>query len=234
MSKKKKIILIFVGLFLLFAGLVGYSVYKDIRMENQLKKEIFAIDDLVKDTESFNTTEFNKRIERTVTKGDYAKVEKAVKSYLKDSVANLREITETLKDERIVNLLTVENYSNDGPDFNSTKAYITECRDRLNNELDTYYGFFTKEKIMSYLDTKNLDSYYTDLYLKELIGDYEKEFDDKTLEGSLKELITLLDNSEKIIDFLISNKDQWYIEGENIVFKTDALLTEYNNLVANL
>ena len=44
MSKKKKIILIFLGLFLLFAGLVGYSVYKDIRMENQLKKEIFAID----------------------------------------------------------------------------------------------------------------------------------------------------------------------------------------------
>ena len=87
---------------------------------------------------------------------------------------------------------------------------------------------------MSYLDTKDLDSYYTDLYLKELIGDYEKEFADKTLEGSLKELITLLDNSEKIIDFLINNKDQWYIEGENIVFKTDALLTEYNNLVANL
>ena len=50
----------------------------------------------------------------------------------------------------------------------------------------------------------------------------------------MKELITLLDNSEKIIDFLINNKDQWYIEGENIVFKTDALLTEYNNLVANL
>lgn len=117
MSKKKKIILIFVGLFLLFAGLVGYSVYKDIRMENQLKKEIFAIDDLVKNTESFNTTEFNKRINRTVTRGDYAKVEKAVKNYLKDSVANLREITETLKDDRIVNLLTVENYSNDGPEL---------------------------------------------------------------------------------------------------------------------
>ena len=166
MSKKKKIILIFVGLFLLFAGLVGYSVYKDIRMENQLKKEIFAIDDLVKNTESFNTTEFNKRINRTVTRGDYAKVEKAVKNYLKDSVANLREITETLKDDRIVNLLTVENYSNDGPEFNSTKSYITECRDKLNNELNTYYGFFTKEKIMSYLDTKDLDSYYTDLYLK--------------------------------------------------------------------
>ena len=81
MSKKKKIILIFLGLFLLFAGLVGYSVYKDIRMENQLKKEIFAIDDLVKNTESFNTTEFNKRINRTVTRGDYAKVEKAVKNY---------------------------------------------------------------------------------------------------------------------------------------------------------
>ena len=122
MSKKKKIILIFLGLFLLFAGLVGYSVYKDIRMENQLKKEIFAIDDLVKNTESFNTTEFNKRINRTVTRGDYAKVEKAVKNYLKDSVANLREITETLKDDRIVNLLTVENYSNDGPEFNITKA----------------------------------------------------------------------------------------------------------------
>lgn len=38
-----------------------------------------------------------------------------------------------------------------------------------------YYEYLTEEKAMSYLNTKDLDSYYVDFYKNEIVGYIETE-----------------------------------------------------------
>lgn len=230
---KKKIILTIFTLLILTIAIITYFVLRDISYERKLKNEISQITELTKDWQNFNKEQFEEKINRTITKKDYALVEKSAKKYLKDSVNNMLEITNILENENITKILTADNYNNDGPDFTNTKNYLLDTKNKLTTGLDNYYKYLTKDVIISYLHP-SLDKYYKNFYLNELIGDYEKEFNDKTIDTSIKNLLTLLDNSEKIIDFLIENKTSWYVKDGNIVFKTNDLLNTYNTLVDNL
>ena len=60
---------------------------------------------------------FNQKADTIVTTGDYAVVEQAVKTYLKESVNYTLEIKALLDDEQMANIVTADNYQTDGPDF---------------------------------------------------------------------------------------------------------------------
>jgi hypothetical protein len=86
---------------------------------------------------------------------------------------------------------------------------------------------------MSYINNKNLDSYYVDFYKQELIGNLEKS-KDNTVEHNIDGIITILDNYNSIIDFLITNKNSWKIEGENIIFTTEDLSNKFLELINDM
>lgn len=73
----------------------------------------------------------NEKLERTVTTGDYAKVEKAVKNYMADNINNAITIAESLNDEVLTSVLTAENYMSDGLDFVKTKLLLSDMEKRL-------------------------------------------------------------------------------------------------------
>ena len=84
---------------------------------------------------------------------------------------------------------------------------------------------------MKYIKTMELDSYYEDIYKKEINGYIsEEEHENKTVEESIDDVISLLDTSEKIINFLSDNKDSWTIEDESVVFNTQKLSDEYEKM----
>ena len=87
---------------------------------------------------------------------------------------------------------------------------------------------------MSYLTTQDLDSYYIDFYQKELIGEIEEQQGNASIENSINEVILLLKNSEKVIDFLVENSGKWEIKGNSIIFSTTTLSNEYNKLLDSL
>ena len=87
-----------------------------------------------------------------------------------------------------------------------------------------------KEKAMSYIENKGLDSYYTDLYEKEYIGDINS-IDLSELDNSIDELISILKMEDEVLNLLSDNPNSWTIQGENIVFSDNNTLDKYNNLV---
>ena len=114
---KKKIFIgigIFVGIILI---LIGVLVGKDLKQESNLKKELNEISEMVSDPDG-DFKEISKRLNTTVTTGDYQKIEKAAKKYFTDILDDLIDLVTVLNDERITNILTVDNYVNDG------KVYI--------------------------------------------------------------------------------------------------------------
>ena len=230
---KKKIIIVLgviVGIFLI---LVAYFFFFDMNQENQLKEEFSELQQLVSE-DDIDVEVVNQRLNKTVTKDDYAKVEKAFKAYLKDSLDNSVAITDILNDERLTNILTVDNYQTDGKQFIQTKQYIAEIKQELEKRKKKYIEHLTEKKAMSYIEDKGLDSYYVEFYKRELVGDMSDIKQDKSVENSIDEILSLLDSSEKVIQFLASHPNDWNIEGENIVFLNPALKSDYDQLIAQV
>lgn len=230
---KKKIWITIAVIVAIIVGIIVYFAITDLNQEEKLRNELTEINDLVNE-ENINMEEVNKRLDTIVTTGDYAVVEKAFKNYLSDNFDNIMKIVEILNDKKITQILTAENYKNDGPEFVETKAYISTSKQNLETYKQKYEEFFTEDKAMSYINDKNLDDYYVDLYKNEFVGDIENDFKEDETSKSIDEIIEILDISEDVINLLSENKDSWKIEGDTIVFSTDSLSQEYNNLLDNL
>lgn len=229
---KKKIIIAVVVIVVLIVGVLGYMVISDMGQEDKLKTELSEINDLA-NAENIDIDEINKRLDRTVTKGDYAKVEDAFKSYLRDNFDNSIEIADLINDERITTLLTADNYKTDGKEFIESKKYISTTRQKLEECKEKYSEYMTKEKAMSYIEDKGLDSYYVDLYEQEFVGDMDSA-KDTTVEDSIDEIISLLDTSEKVLNLLSNNQNAWNVEGDNIVFSNDSIGNQYDELINSI
>ena len=229
---KKKIIIAVVVIVVAIIGVLGYMVISDMRQEDKLKTELSEINDLA-NAETIDMDEINKRLDRTVTTGDYAKVEEAFKSYLRDNFDNSIEIADLINDERITILLTADNYKTDGKDFTESKNYISTTKQKLEECKEKYSEYMTKEKAMSYIEDKGLDSYYVDLYEQEYVGDMDSA-KDTTVEDSIDEIISLLDTSEKVLNLLSNNQDTWNVEGDNIVFSNDSIRNQYDELINSI
>lgn len=229
---KKKIIIAIVVIVVAIIGVLGYMVISDMGQEDKLKTELSEINDLA-NAETIDMDEINKRLDRTVTTGDYAKVEEAFKSYLRDNFDNSIEIADLINDERITTLLTADNYKTDGKDFTESKNYISTTRQELEECKEKYSEYMTKEKAMSYIEDKGLDSYYVDLYEQEFVGDMDSA-KDTTVEDSIDEIISLLDTSEKVLNLLSNNQNAWNVEGDNIVFSNDSIGNQYDELINSI
>ena len=87
---------------------------------------------------------------------------------------------------------------------------------------------------MSYINDKGLDSYYTDLYKNEFIGDMSTAAQDTTVQTSIDEVITILNTSEEVLNLLSENQNNWEIDEENISFNNESLSNQYDELVNSL
>ena len=227
---KKKILIVLLIIIVIALVGVGYFVFTDMMQEDKLKTELSELNDLV-NAENIDMDAINEKLDRRITTGDYEKVEDAYKSYLRDNFDNSIQIANILNDEKITTLLTVENYESDGKDFTESKEYITNTRETLEECKAKYTEFLTEEKAMSYINDKGLDSYYTDLYKNEFIGDMSSASQDTTVQNSIDEVITILNTSEEVLNLLSENQNSWEIDGENISFNSESLSNQYDELV---
>ena len=60
------------------------------------------------------------------------------------------------------------------------------------------------------------------------------EENDGVVENSIDEIIALLDTSNKVLDLLSKNQNGWKMDGDTIVFNSESLSNEYDNLVNSL
>ena len=230
MKKTLKIILL-IALFIVI--IISSLVIWDLIQENKLNEELEYISELT-NAEKIDVEEIYKVLNRTITKGDYEEVEKSFKNYLKDNFDNTLKIADILNDENLINILTVENYLNDGKDFIKSKQYIEDTKNNLTEYKNVYLEFFTEEKAMSYIKDKNLDEYYIELYREEYVGDIEYDNGTEEVEKSLNEILDMLNIYEEVINMLSNNQNAWEIVGKNIVFDDTELSNKYDELINKL
>ena len=124
--KKKMIIIVIILLILLIiiGGIIFITgIISDLKQENILKAELAEISELSNE-ENIDKEKINQKLNNRITTGDYLKVENASKTYLSDMLNNIIKITDILNSNKIENILTIENYKEDGPEFKNTKEYL--------------------------------------------------------------------------------------------------------------
>lgn len=159
---KKELLVILIGgiVFFILGLITGFLTSSN--QEDKLRSEIKKI---------YEMDIYSENIDMKIkTKGDYAIVEKTIKEYLNEYATKIKEINQILIDETVGNILTAENYKNDGPKFEKTKKYITETKTKFNEDIDRVIEISNEEAMMNAIQNKNLDEYYISLYKELLIG----------------------------------------------------------------
>ena len=127
---KKVIIGLIIAIVLVIAVGIGILVVKDFKQEDILRQEMLEFENLTR-AENIDLDQIDQRIREIKTTGDYGVLEKAMKDYLADVVNASVSIADVLNDERIVNTLTPQNYTDDGPDFVQTKQFLEEAKGNI-------------------------------------------------------------------------------------------------------
>ena len=144
------------------------------------------------------------------------------------------KIKQILEDEELTKILSAENYQADGPEFVNTKQYITTTKTNLNQYMGELIQLLSKEKMVSYIEKQNIDASDIEIYEQDLAEQINEEELKDELQSSVGEITKILDIAEKVIDFLVENKQNWKVEGENIIFENVTLSDQYNTLIAEL
>lgn len=231
---KRAIIGVVIAIVLVAVVGIGVLVVNDFRQEDILRQEMLEFENLTR-AENIDLDQIDQRIRELKTTGDYGVLEKAMKDYLADVVNTSVSIANIINDERIVNALTPENYIEDGPDFVQTKQFLEQAKSNIEQYKTEVLTLLTNEGAMSYIEDKNLDDYYIDLYKEiALSEDTAIEEDNSELEASLDEAMSVIDTESQVINFLADNKSGWEIQGENIVFNSEELQNQYDELISQI
>ena len=205
-----------------------------MKQKEKLVDELSQIEEMTKSGE-FDMEKLNEKTSNIVTTGKYAKVEKAAKNYASDVFNKANEIKTVLEDEKMAQLLTASNYKTDGPEFVETKKYLSETKEKLQNFKTEMFGYLEEGKISSYIEAETTDSYSIELYKDLLKEDIEMpESERKEMEQAIDKVASMLDIAEEIINFLVENKGQWQVQGEQIVFNSNSLVQKYNGFLTKL
>lgn len=232
-EKKKSIIPIVIILVGFVIALFGISLSLDVHNEALLKKEISGINHVL-NSDNFDEDELDARLSRTITENEYSKVEKAYKSYMKDNLKILNELKEFYSNDESDNILTIENLSSDGKDLKVSKELIKSSIKNLKKIQQKYNDSFDEDNIMSYIDDKDLDKRYVDFYKNEIVNNLRKTSAEKNLMSSIDTSLTKLGYIKDAVDFLISNKNNYIIENDELKFNSTSLLNEYNKIIDNI
>ena len=171
------------------------------------------------------------------SRGDYEKVELAIKSYYDEYAVNIQSILSIIESDKFKELLLIDNLKNISSNYVDSFEYIKNNRDDFNKKID-YLILMSdinkmKDNIFSYTD----DKYYVDLYNDLMFNSSlcTEIVNNKDVLIKLKEQINNNFNiSEDILTFLLENKGKWKIENEEVKFDNKTLLDKYNNLVSKL
>lgn len=223
-KRKGKIIIIIALIFIITLSIFGYLVISDLKQESLLKQEIVNLTnkDLITD---------NYQIEVKTT-GDYAYIEEAIKTYFKKISDSSKLINNTFNNEKLIEILSVENFQKDGPNFEESYKTLNTARDDLNTSIKTITDLCNEDAIKNLIDKEKVDDYYYDLYLELMYTENDlKEMDDikNKMIDTNNEINLFLDKIEDVLNFLKENSGKWYVEEGKLYFDNNYLVDQYNN-----
>lgn len=213
-----------------FLAIVGYYVYDGLKTEKILDDEFSKIEYIInRDGISNNTLDI--MLNNYVADGEYLQVEMAIKNYFKDFLNECRRLEDLYTNYELNRVLYLDNFDEDAPYFETSKKIITDAQVDFTSIQKNLTDYFSKEKIMSYINDYDLSWYYVDYYENMTIDENIIDENKEEIDSSIEYVLAVLNAYNNYFTFLSDNADYWSIDEEYIYFDNDDLLEEYNHLL---
>ena len=213
-----------------FLAIVGYYVYDGLKTEKMLDDEFSKIEYIInRDGISNNTLDI--MLNNYVSDGEYLQVEMAIKNYFKDFLNECRRLEDLYTNYELNRVLYLDNFDEDAPYFETSKKIITDAQVDFTSIQKNLTDYFSKEKIMSYINDYDLSWYYVDYYENMTIDENIIDENKEEIDSSIEYVLAVLNAYNNYFTFLSDNADYWSIDEEYIYFDNGDLLEEYNHLL---
>ena len=207
------LIIVICVLAVLVASAVGVYFFDKQNKINQEK----ILDDVA--NSMYTSSNFDSE---TKTTGKFAIVENALKEYYTEYLNTSNDLVSIYSKNLLANSLTASNISSDGPEFTETST------------LAKYDELISDEYISSKASELNLSEYYSNLFIDKINQNLKVKEDVNTLKEIVSEYDKWLDDINNVFAFLNTNKDNWKISGNNVMFTNVKLVSQYNSLISDL
>lgn len=226
-KRKSSYVIVFIFIDILLCASLYFII--DATNINLLKKEITSLSKLDISVDKIN------KDSKTYFK--YRIVENTIKDFLNDYSYKINEVYEFVDDDKLIKILSYDNYLNDGPEFNDSKHYLVDNKIKFNNIINELEKILEEDNIKKLIRNKVTNEYYITLYDEMIFSDeFNEQFENNRI--FLKELRdkynNIYDTSLEVLNFLSLYKDSWKLENGEIKFINNDLLNYYNNLISKI
>ena len=165
----------------------------------------------------------------------YRMIEENIEDYIQSFYKQYQTVQQYANDEKLKTLLSISNYSEDGTEFSDSISYVEELRSTFDQDMQVLLSFCSSDNLKDYASHLDLSSYYRQLFIKTVmesgILNQLESYKDIFLESE-NHMNQVFNTTIQVFDFLKSNVNNWKIEGDEIQFSTENLVTQYNSLVS--
>lgn len=220
--------LLFVISFLIVDLLLIGSIFiiRDFTGKNLLKNEVNSLVEL-----DFKKDKYNTEVKSI---GSYAVAEEALKKYLNDYADEVQNVLRVRYDQKLNNMLTIDNYINEAPFYTESLNYIDVVRNNFNYNIDLLMERVSTDAIYNYIynydvDKKDVDIYNNILIESSLIKKIEDNQND--LIGKRLEINSYIDSIYNVLVFLRDNP-YYSVVDNKLVFPDDVMQDKYYELIS--
>ena len=231
MNKKAKVVLNI--LILILISIIVFLVLRNFLLDKKLKDEITETYNLII-MDDYNYKDVYEKIDNIVTKEGYAIVEDSAKDYLLDYFLEVLNLDETYEKANIENIISIENIKKDGKEFKKSKETLSSLKKSIENIEEDILNNLNKEKMIGYINDKNLADSYIKLYESlDFMKDKNIEKRKSQIEDKVNSYLSKISKIEEVIDFLIKNNN-WKVENEQVKYEDEQLSIEYNEMINSI
>lgn len=231
MNKKAKVVLNI--LILILIGIIIFLILRNFFLDKKLKNEITETYELII-MDEYNYKDIYEKIDNIVTKEGYAIVEDSAKDYLLDYFLEVLNLDETYEKANIENIISIENIKKDGKEFKNSKETLSSLKKSIENIEEDILNNLSKEKMIGYINGKNLADSYIKLYESlDFMKDKNIEKRKSQIEDKVNSYLSKISKIEEVIDFLIKNNN-WKVEDEQVKYEDEQLSIEYNEMINSI
>ena len=229
-GRSNKVMIFSCALGIVAAMVIGVII-NNATAQSRFEKEIVAVNEAFSAGDSQKISEV---LDRTVSSGDYAKVEKSIKKYVGDIMKNINNIEEIAESEAVYNSLEGKYLEKNRDKLEATISELDKASKKIEALTSDYKKLYNEESVKGYIDGQDLSDSYSALFSENA----KLFYDDKDLHNDYDSMLKVVADTirveAKAIDYLNKNKSAWKIVDGSISFTSSDVAAKYNDILQSV
>lgn len=229
-GRSNKVMIFSCALGIVAAMIIGVMI-NNATAQSRFEKEIVAVNEAFSAGDSQKISEV---LDRTVSSGDYAKVEKSIKKYVGDIMKNINDIEEIAESEAVYNSLEGKYLEKNRDKLEATISELDKASKKIEALTSGYKKLYSEESVKGYIEGQDLSDSYSALFSENA----KLFYDDKDLHNDYDSMLKVVADTirveAKAIDYLNKNKSAWKIVDGSISFTSSDVAAKYNDILQSV